>query len=133
MEIHIAPTTDALSLQLAQFVVQLSKLSIQKHGSFFLAISGGSLPTILAAKLKTPDYVNQVEWAKWSVWFVDERYVSLDHSDSNFKANYDNLFTNVPIPLSCIHSPDVSLPLKECALDYQKKIRKGIWKQVPSI
>jgi len=126
--LHVSSSTDALSTELTQFIIKLSSEAIAKSGSFTVAFSGGSLPAILAAKLKLGEYSSQVDWSKWSAWFVDERYVPLDHVDSNYKAVKDNLFSVVGFPESNIHVIDHSLPLQECAQDYQKKIGKGIWR-----
>lgn len=51
----------------------------------FFTYDKGSLPAVLGACLKEEPYKSQVQWDKWHVWFVDERYVALDHAESNFK------------------------------------------------
>lgn len=43
------------------------------------------------------------------VFFADERLVPLDHADSNFKINNDNLFSKVPIPRENIHTINTDL------------------------
>ena len=35
---------------------------------------------------------NEVDFSKWFVYFADERCVSLDHNDSNYKACKEALF-----------------------------------------
>jgi len=119
---HIAPTTDDLSLQLAEYVTKLSRECIASNGKFNVAISGGSLPGLLASKLKNPPFIDKVEWANWVVWFVDERYVPLDHNDSNFK-EAKKLFDSVSIPKNHIHTAKVELPIEECAKEYQQQLQ----------
>lgn len=59
--------------------------------------------------------------ASREVFFADERLVPLDHADSNFKINNDNLFSKVSIPRENIHTINTDLldspeDLAECAL-----------------
>jgi len=63
---------------------------------------------------------------------VDERYVPLDHADSNYKVTKDALFSAVGLSEANIHVPDCSLPLEECARDYQKKLEKEFGGKLPS-
>ena len=62
---------------------------------FTIALSGGSLPKMLAKGLLARDD-NAVQWHKWQVFFADERLVPLDHADSNFKLCDQELFSKIP-------------------------------------
>lgn len=42
-----------------------------------------------------PPYVDSIEWAKWHVFWVDERVVPKDHDDSNYKLAYDGFLSQV--------------------------------------
>lgn len=42
-----------------------------------------------------PPYVDSIEWAKWHVFWVDERVVPKDHDDSNYKLAYDGFLSKV--------------------------------------
>ena len=82
--------------RLAAFVARESERSISSNGRFVLAISGGSLPNILAEGLFPADGSGpaaSIAWDKWHVFFADERVVPLDHDDSNFKACDATLFS----------------------------------------
>jgi len=52
----------------------------QERGAFTLVLSGGSLFKALAPLVHA-----NAEWARWHVFFVDERNVPHSSSDSNFK------------------------------------------------
>jgi len=118
----VSENTDQLSQQLADYVTQISKDAIASRGAFHVAISGGSLPVILAKKLREPPYTTEVDWSKWVVWFADERYVSLDDDNSNYKETKKALLQYVGVLDSNVHVIDASLPLPECAKQYQKQL-----------
>ncbi|SCZ89038.1 BZ3500_MvSof-1268-A1-R1_Chr1-1g00910 [Microbotryum saponariae] len=100
------PNPDELSKALASFVLAAQDEALKKQNTFKIAISGGSLPKVLGQDLFGRD---GVKWDKWSVkevFFADERLVPLDHEDSNFRANDEELFSKVPIPRENIHVID---------------------------
>lgn len=47
--------------------------------------------------------LQEVEWSKWHVFFADERFVALDHEDSNYRAS-KVLFDHVAIPTEQIYT-----------------------------
>ncbi|KAK4047866.1 suppressor of los1-1 [Microbotryomycetes sp. JL221] len=113
-------TTDELADGLASFVLAAQDEALKKSSTFKLAISGGSLPKSLGKLVDRPD----VKWDKWEVFFADERVVPLDHADSNFLANDDNLFSHVPIPRQNIHVIDTTKldDPEAVADDYEKQM-----------
>lgn len=46
-------------------------------------------------KLLEPPYVDSIEWAKWHVFWVDERVVPKTHEDSNYKLAFDGFLSKV--------------------------------------
>ncbi|KAL8291683.1 hypothetical protein RQP46_001941 [Phenoliferia psychrophenolica] len=96
-----ASKSDDLAAAVAQYVIEAQTQSIQRRGRFCCALSGGSMPKILAEGLLNDD---RLRWDKWEVFFVDERLVPLDDPESTFKAYDDALFSKVPIPAWQIHS-----------------------------
>ena len=105
----------SLPASVSAHVKHIASQSIKAHGHFNLAISGGSLPKNLLPIIEDPD----VELDKWRVFFVDERYVALNHEDSNFKGaeaflkHFSNVFPINP-----------TLSLDECAAAYEAVIRQ---------
>ncbi|KAG0141575.1 hypothetical protein CROQUDRAFT_98590 [Cronartium quercuum f. sp. fusiforme G11] len=88
-----------LSDDLADFIVRAQDDALARHQKFVIALSGGSLPKLLASGLLNKE---GVKWDAWRVFFADERIVPLDHPDSNFFACMEALFSKVPIERSQI-------------------------------
>jgi 6-phosphogluconolactonase len=68
-----------------------------------VALSGGSTPKKLFAKLAEPYYRERVSWNHLHFFWVDERCVPPDHDDSNFKSARDLLLSKVHVPEVNIH------------------------------
>eukprot|EP01124_Arcella_intermedia_P024136 TRINITY_DN39_c0_g1_i1.p2 TRINITY_DN39_c0_g1~~TRINITY_DN39_c0_g1_i1.p2 ORF type:complete len:245 (+),score=51.01 TRINITY_DN39_c0_g1_i1:1278-2012(+) len=126
----VCKSNEELSTLLADYVIGLSQ-SAGGSGVFHVAVSGGSLPALLSAKLKLKEYSEKVNWAAWRVWFVDERYVPLDHPESNYKATKEALLDHVPIPPQHVKTIKGQLPLEECAADYENQLRGEFGDKVP--
>lgn len=46
-------------------------------------------------KLCEAPYNKTVDWAKWYIFWADERVVAKNHADSNYKLAKDGLFSKV--------------------------------------
>lgn len=93
---------DALAQQLRPYVLRAQNAALSKHQSFRVAVSGGSLPTILAKALLSPGNgspEDTAQFAKWEVFFADERAVPLDHEDSNYRLFNEELVNKIPADL----------------------------------
>ncbi|KAI9146288.1 6-phosphogluconolactonase [Paraphysoderma sedebokerense] len=112
-----------LSRALDHFVASQSADAISKSGRFTIALSGGSLPALLSAVLKTN---KSVDFSKWHVFFADERCVPLDHSDSNYLSAKKELLDHVKIPRSQVYTihPDSSQNAAKAADDYTEQMKK---------
>ena len=96
------PSTDALAQQLRPYVLRCQATALARHDTFRIAVSGGSLPTVLARALLapgngSPDDTPQFD--KWHIFFADERAVPLDHKDSNYLLLKDELLSKIPAEL----------------------------------
>ncbi|CDF40197.1 unnamed protein product [Chondrus crispus] len=96
----------------AEAVLAASRSAIAERGTFSVAISGGSLPKLLAAGLTHA----QLPLDKWNVFLADERIVPLTDDDSNFRLVKQYFPDMHVVPID----PTLSPP--ECARDYQRKI-----------
>eukprot|EP00008_Paramoeba_atlantica_P006320 CAMPEP_0201492478 /NCGR_PEP_ID=MMETSP0151_2-20130828/33272_1 /ASSEMBLY_ACC=CAM_ASM_000257 /TAXON_ID=200890 /ORGANISM="Paramoeba atlantica, Strain 621/1 / CCAP 1560/9" /LENGTH=257 /DNA_ID=CAMNT_0047879313 /DNA_START=99 /DNA_END=872 /DNA_ORIENTATION=+ len=119
--------SEELSQRVAEYILKKSNEAIQERGKFSVAFSGGSLPSLVARFLKESPFADSIEWDKWFVFFADERYVPKEHVDSNYYVCQKELFSSATkIPKTQIFPAETSLPLNECAQDYEKKIVNNV-------
>lgn len=60
---------------------------LKKKSSISIALSGGNTPRAVNKELTKQD----IDWGKISLYWSDERMVSHDNIDSNYRMNYDSL------------------------------------------
>ncbi|CZS97792.1 probable multicopy suppressor of los1-1 [Rhynchosporium agropyri] len=125
------PTVDALAKTLRTYVIQCQNAGIQRHDSFKVAVSGGSLPKTLAqALLSAPSSSEDaVKFSKWEIFFADERAVPLDHEDSNYRLLKDELLDKIPAEMGkpVVHTIDVAHldDVQELADQYEQILVKS--------
>ncbi len=103
-DLHIRPSLDELALHTAQFIHKLALHYVQTQGWFTIALSGGSTPKKLHAKLADAQLFPDFPWADTHFFFGDDRYVTPDHDQSNYRMAKETLFSHVPsLPEANIH------------------------------
>uniref|UniRef100_A0A7S2W3S3 6-phosphogluconolactonase n=1 Tax=Mucochytrium quahogii TaxID=96639 RepID=A0A7S2W3S3_9STRA len=125
-EILTFATTDELSRSVGKHVAQVAQAAKGKD-KFLIALSGGSLPKLLAQGLL--EYANDIEFSKWHVFFADERYVAHNHADSNLLACDNEFLSKIEgfsdgFKAENIHPIDISVPLEQSAERYQETLQK---------
>lgn len=99
--------------------------------SFYIALSGGSLPSFLASLPQSFIDANiDPQWEKWHVLLADERLVPSTHQDSNLGALMDTFLNKVPIPRHQIYGINEDLLQQDMdfedvqivAADYQSRV-----------
>ena len=74
--LHRFADKSSLSLALGADVAQAARDAVAARGQFVVAVSGGSLPKLLASGLLAhATGADGVAWDKWRVFFADERCV----------------------------------------------------------
>jgi 6-phosphogluconolactonase len=118
-----------LAVSLAYDVAQLSNKYTKERGAFTVALSGGSLIKYLRKLVESP-YAETIDWAKWHVFWADERVVLKDHLESNYKLASDGFLSKVPIPNLNVYAIDDSLPPDGAADVYETTLRRLVTSNV---
>ena len=78
----VAPDAEALAGQVARFVARRMSSAPDRFG---LSLSGGSTPKRIYELLGVGDLGVPLDWRKLHLFWGDERFVPMDHQDSNFR------------------------------------------------
>jgi 6-phosphogluconolactonase len=82
--LEILEDAPALALRVAQHFADGARHAIDVRGEFSVALAGGSTPQATYQLLATPAF-DDLDWAKMSFFFGDERCVPPTDDQSNFK------------------------------------------------
>ncbi len=128
LKLHLLSDLEALSLKAAEIFIDLSKRCLASKGKFIVAVSGGSTPKRLYTLLGLDSYSRQVDWKYLHFFWVDERFVSPFHEDSNYRLLHDYLLSKISIPQENLHPVKTDLPSPQVAArDYEEEIKKSFW------
>lgn len=108
MAILVSSDATVLMHAAAAHCLRLYHDAVDARGVFHMALSGGSTPKSLFQLLATSDYAAQFDWSLVHLWWSDERFVPLDHPDSNYRMAYEVMISKVPIPASNVHATPVN-------------------------
>src|SRR5208282_2117633 len=98
--IAIAGDAESLAGQVARFVAARMSNAPER---FSLSLSGGSTPKRIYERLTAGDLGVPLDWRKLHLFWGDERFVPMDHQDSNFRMVREALLDHAPIPPAQIH------------------------------
>jgi len=92
--------------QAAKWLIGKSKAAIAERKRFVVALSGGSMPSLLKSGMAEVEGLQaSTDWKKWHVVWADERCVDFDSDDSTFKA-WKTFFEEVGIPANQVLNID---------------------------
>lgn len=101
-ELRIVANAEELNQVAAAEFIRQANEAAQETGLFTVALSGGSTPKNLYALLAGA-LSWQAPWEAMHVFWGDERHVSPDHVDSNYRMTYEAMLSKVPIPPANVH------------------------------
>lgn len=104
-------------------IIQDSYNASSQDDTFYVGLSGGSLPSLLVKTLKR---MENVDWKKWLFFFCDERCVSTTSPDSTFgvyKQLIEPVDERLPLSLNQFITIDPALKSSKVAEDYLSKMR----------
>src|SRR5438034_540443 len=117
-EIKVLPDADAIAREAANRIVEIAEASIELHGRFSIALSGGSTPKKLYELLASDEFRDQIDWAKVEIFFGDERCVPPDHPESNYRMAREALLSKVPVPGDNVYRMRGEIDPEEAAKEY---------------
>jgi len=106
--------------------VETAQKSIADHGFFAVALSGGSTPKQIFQGL-SQNYAHALDWSKVWLFWSDERAVSPDHKDSNFRmAMIEGGLTSLPLASENIHRMEAEKEIEANSVNYQHLIERKL-------
>jgi 6-phosphogluconolactonase len=124
--ISISADATALMRDAVEHCLRLCSEALEARSVFHIALSGGSTPKALFQLLASITYVGRFDWSRIHLWWSDERYVPLDHPDSNYRMAREALINKINIPSTNVHPMPVDLPEAAAAAQYEGDIVKWI-------
>lgn len=119
-EVKIYSDQKQVVISLAEIIFKLLKLST-KDG-FHILLSGGNTPLELFKRI-AKEYGDSINWDQVHFWWGDERCVSPDSEESNYKQTNDYLISKINIPATNVHRiKGENAPDKE-ALNYSNEMK----------
>jgi 6-phosphogluconolactonase len=122
-EIRIFESSDEISTDLAEYISQISEISVKERGCFAVALSGAPLVSYLGKLCEAP-YNKTLDWSKWYILWSDERAVAKNHVESNYKLTKEGLLSKVPIINGHVYSINDNATVEDAATDYEFVIRQ---------
>ena len=118
---EVFENSDTLGTAASALLISAAQAAIAARGQFVVALSGGSIPKLLAPTLLARK--TDACFESWQVFLADERYVALDHPDSNLGEWQARMLTEAGVPPGQIYSLNVSIPLATAAAEYEAHLR----------
>lgn len=103
--------------------ITLANKSIEDHGSFSVALSGGSTPKAIFQSLAHSSHGAKVDWSRVFLFWSDERPVPPSNPDSNYRMAMDAGLKLLPIPADHIFRMEAESHIEENALAYEQLLR----------
>lgn len=105
--------------------VSQAKGAIAAKGVFYVAISGGSTPRALFELIGQTEESKSLPWDRVHLFWVDERCVSLDSEECNYRLAAETFLPRITIPAGNIHRIEGENSDYIAAVsDYEETIRR---------
>jgi|SRR5579862_4474151 len=121
-ELRVSATPDALFHAAATEFATVASQAVKARGTFYVALSGGSTPKALYSVLAR-DFKESIPWQKVFFFFGDERNVTPDDPDSNYRMANEALLSKVPAQAENVFRIRGELEAAEAARDYERIVR----------
>src|SRR6185437_14908365 len=105
-------------------IAAAARAAIADHGTFSIALSGGSTPEPVYRRLADEPYRSAIQWMNVRIYFGDERCVPPDSPQSNFRMAREALLSNVPIPAENVFRMRGEIDPELAAIEYGKLLKQ---------
>jgi len=121
---HIETFADPTAL--ARHVAEwMTDAALAANGVFRVSLSGGSTPKALYTLLASEGFRQQFPWQRVTWYWGDERFVSYDHPESNYRMTREAMLAKVPIPSENIHPVPADGTPEEAAWRYEQTLQRA--------
>jgi len=122
---YVKKSSELLSLASAEWMASSVEQAIQSSGTARLAISGGNTPKRTFELLADPaqPFRTRIDWSRMLLFWVDERCVPPDDTDSNYHMARESLLSKVPLPEGNVVRIEGELNPEEAAARYESALR----------
>lgn len=117
MRLHVVANNDWLADALA-WVNRAAADTLAARGEFHLVLAGGSTPKRLYQALASQEQ----DWARWHIWFGDERCLPIDDPQRNSRMAAAAWLDRVAIPASNIHLIPAEQGAEAAATAYTREL-----------
>ena len=122
-EVKIYSNQKQVVKALAKEIFKLTKSTV--HERINILLSGGNTPIALFKRINKK-YADAIEWERIHLWWGDERCVSPENENSNYKQAYDYLISQGAIPANNIHRIKGEIIPEEEAVRYAAEIKESL-------
>jgi 6-phosphogluconolactonase len=90
-QIVVVADEDAVATESARRIVDALRDAVEQRGVAHIALTGGSSAVPLFKELRSRANSSALDWSKVHLWWVDDRFVPIDHPQSNAGVAYELL------------------------------------------
>jgi 6-phosphogluconolactonase len=124
-KVILFPDSAPLARRAAEEFVHAAVSAVAKHGSFTVALAGGSTPKILYSLLVDDSaFRSKLPWDKMHLFFGDERHAGPEDKDSNYRMANESLISKSPLkPEQVTRIKGEYADTEKAALEYEHALR----------
>lgn len=131
-QVRVYSDRDAACAAAAERFRELAREAAAAGRRFAVALTGGSAPGPLHARLGAEPLRSTIPWEAVHLFWGDERCVPPAHARSNFGAAWRAGLAGVPLPPENVHRIRGELPPREAAARYADELRACFGDEVPA-
>ena len=126
-QIRIVANREELAQAGAEEFAHSAGKAIAEHGSFAVALSGGSTPKDLYARLASEQHPfrREIAWDKVHFFWGDERHVPPEDAQSNYRMTNEAMLSKLPVPAENVYRVPAEMPdAAQAAAAYEQTLRE---------